>query len=261
MIAYYINSAGERIDLIKKPFRMVEADLFDSDWEENADGYEKTVSIDVFDDKSKLKENMETLYKVFAYDSENNTYGRLYVNDTYMFCRVQKSKKDDWKGFIYAVVELTFYAPVLEWISESRKSFYPSALTTAEEGGLDFAFDFAFDFKKSETGVGFWYVNHIIPSDFVMIIYGPCVDPEITINNHLYVVYTTLHAGEYLIINSLDCSVIKYLINGQTEDLFNDRGQEESVFEKIPSGAVTILWSGEFGFEIILYKVRREPTW
>lgn len=259
MIAYYENSAGETINLLRNPFRMVEADLFDSDWEENADGYEKTVSIDIFDKKSKLKENMETLYRIFAYDSENGTFGRLYVNDTYLFCRVQKSKKSDWKGFVYAVANLTFYAPVLEWISEDHKSFYPVKTTMSLENGLDFPFDFAFDFKKPENGVGFWNIEHIIPSDFSMIIYGPCVDPEITINDHTYVVYTTLHEGEYLAINSKDCSVIKYLSDGQTVDLFDDRG--DTVFEKIPSGYLTIIWSGDFGFDIVIYKVRREPEW
>ncbi|MEE1085826.1 MAG: hypothetical protein U0L05_01440 [Schaedlerella sp.] len=259
MIAYYINSAGERINLLKKPFRMVEADLFDSEWEENVDGFEKTVSIDIFDDKSKLKENMETLYKVFAYDSENNAYGRLYINDTYLFCRVKSSKKSDWKGFIYAVADLTFYAPVLEWISESKKSFFAGNIEDLEDTRMDFPFDFAFDFKKPENGIGFWNIDHIIPSDFSMIIYGPCVEPEITINNHIYQVYTSLLEGEYLLVNSQDCSVVKYLSDGQTEDLFDDRG--DGLFEKIPSGYLTVLWSGDFGFDIVLYKVRREPEW
>lgn len=257
MIAYYINSAGEKIDLLKKPFRMVEADLFDSDWEENADGYEKTVSIDIFDDKARLAENMETLYRVFAYDTENNTYGRLYVNDTYLFCRLKRSRKSDWKGFIYAVDELTFYAPVLEWIAESRKSFYPGSALPEE--GLTFPFDFPFDFKKPDSGVAYWEINHISPSDFTMIIYGPCVNPEISINGNVKVVQTTLYEGEYLIINSAECSVLKYLSSGQVEDMFDERG--DNLFDKIPAGYLTIVWSGEFGFDIILYKVRREPSW
>ena len=45
----------------------------------------------------------------------------------------------------------------------------------------------------------------------------------------------------------------------QTEDLFDDRG--ELLFQKIPCGSLTIMWSGDFGFDITLYKVRREPEW
>lgn len=259
MIAYYINSADERIDLTKKPFRMVDADLFDSDWEENADGYEKTVSIDIFDKKTKLKEHMETLYKVLAYDTENGTYGRLYVNDTYLYCQVKTSKKSDWKGFVYAVAELTFYAPVLEWISESQKAFFAGGAAIRSGRVRDTPFDFPFDFKAPENGVAFWNIDHIIPSDFAMLIYGPCVEPSVEINGHIYQVHTSLLKDEYLVINSRDCSVIKYLTDGQTEDLFDDRG--DGTFEKIPPGALTVLWSGDFGFDIILYKVRREPEW
>lgn len=259
MIAYYINSAGEKINLLKKPFRMIEADLFDSEWEENINGFKKTVCIDVFDDKSKLKENMEILYKVFAYDVENNTYGKLYINDTYLFCRVESSKKSGWKGFIYATVDLTFYAPVLEWISESKKSFFAGNTAVIEDMGMDFPFDFAFDFRKPENGIAFWNIDHIIPSDFSMIIYGPCIEPEVKIIDHIYRIHTSLLVGEYLIVNSQECSVIKYFADGQTEDLFDDRG--DGLFEKIPSGCLNILWSGDFGFDIVLYKVRREPEW
>lgn len=260
MIAYYINSADEKIDLTKKPFRMVDTDLFDSDWEENADGYEKTVSIDIFDKKIKLKEHMETLYKVLAYDTENGTYGRLYINDTYLYCQVKASKKSNWKGFVYAVTELTFYAPVLEWISEERKSFFASDLATQDAStGLDFPFGIPFDFASLETGAKYWNVDHVTPSDFTMIIYGPCTNPIIKINDHAYQVYTSLLDCEYLIINSRDCSIVKYPISGQVEDLFDDRG--DGVFEKVPSGHLTVSWSGDFGFDIILYKVRREPKW
>ena len=48
MVAYYINANGEKLDLMKAPYRVVEADWYDSDWEESSDGYEKTVKIDVF---------------------------------------------------------------------------------------------------------------------------------------------------------------------------------------------------------------------
>lgn len=259
MIAYYVNSAGERIDLTKKPYRMVDADLFDSDWEEDADGYEKTVSIDIFDKKEKLKEHMEKLYKVLAYDAENGTCGRLYINGTYLFCQVKASKKSAWKGFVYAVAELTFYAPVLEWISESSKSFFAGDLTDQGETGLDFPFGFPFDFTAPGNGAKYWNVDHVTPSDFTTIIYGPCTNPIVRINDHAYQVYTTLLDREYLIINSRDYSIVKHAINGQTEDLFDDRG--DGVFDKIPSGHLAVSWSGDFGFDIILYKVRREPEW
>ena len=44
--AYYENSKGEVLWLTKAPFRTVEADWFDSTWEETDSGYEKEITID-----------------------------------------------------------------------------------------------------------------------------------------------------------------------------------------------------------------------
>ena len=46
--AYYKNSKGEVLWLTRAPFRTIDADWFDSTWEETEDGYEKTITIDVF---------------------------------------------------------------------------------------------------------------------------------------------------------------------------------------------------------------------
>lgn len=43
--AYYKNSKGEVLWLTKAPFRTVEADWFDSTWEETEDGYESVWSV------------------------------------------------------------------------------------------------------------------------------------------------------------------------------------------------------------------------
>ena len=43
--AYYKNSKGEVLWLTRAPFRTVEADWFDSTWEETDSGYEKEITI------------------------------------------------------------------------------------------------------------------------------------------------------------------------------------------------------------------------
>ena len=48
MIVYYENMNGEKLNLLKAPFRTTKTDWFDADWSESSDGYEKTVTIDVF---------------------------------------------------------------------------------------------------------------------------------------------------------------------------------------------------------------------
>lgn len=259
MIVYYENSKGEKLNLLKAPYRTVEADWFDSDWEESSSGYEKKIEIDVFGDRTEFKNNMENLYRIIAVDSEIGVYGKLYVNGSYLRCNILKSKKANWKGYVYSEVELIFQAPELKWIQEIRKSFSPHKDIVTN--GLNFPFNFPFNFTAGSRGSETWKIDHIIPNDFLMVIYGPCENPQVLINGYPYEVITELSANEYLIIDSIEGTVTKYKADGSTSSLFNERGFEHSVFEKIPSGNLSLMWSGDFGFEIILLVVRREAVW
>lgn len=146
--AYYKNSKGEVLWLTRAPFRTIDADWFDSTWEETEDGYEKVITLDVFG-------------------------------------------------------------------------------------------------KREEF----------------MVIYGPCVNPKVLMNGYPYEVLTTLEKNEYLIINSSEQTIMKYLSNGTTANLFDVRGYDYSVFEKIPSGLISVNWSGDFGIDLYVFLKRKEAAW
>lgn len=258
--AYYKNSKGEVLWLTMAPFRTVEADWFDSTWEEKDDGYEKVISLDVFGKREEFVQNMEKLYKIISVDAETGKYGRLYVNDTFLPCQIYKTKKTGWKGYIYTEVELTFLAPELSWITVLEKQFFPQD-EPASVSGLDFSYDFPTDFAIENRGSAAFEIDHIIPSDFEMVIYGPCTNPKVLINEYPYEVMTTLEKNEYLIINSMEQLVTKYMSNGATSNLFNARGYEYSVFEKIPPGIISVNWSGEIGIDLYIYLKRKEAAW
>ena len=259
MIAYYKNSRGQTINFMKSPYRTVEADWFNANWEEESDGYEMKMSIDVFGDRAEFKSNMESLYQIIAVDAEEDTYGRLYVNDTFLRCKIKTSEKSGWKGYVYSEIELTFEAPTLSWIREARKQFSVRQETTLD--GLNFPFNFPFNFAPSQKGQVSWNIEHPTSSEFQMIVYGPCVNPRVLINGYPYEVFTTLDAGDYMLIDSQSDTVYKHLSNGTAQNLFHNRGLEHSIFEKIPSGLLNINWSGDFGFDLILYLERREAAW
>lgn len=260
MIVYYENSNGEKVNLLKAPYRTTKADWFDSDWSESSEGYEKTVMIDVFGARSEFQDNMEQLYRVLAYDSENGTYGRLYVNGAYLRCNVLKTEKTNWKGYVYSEIEITFSAPELVWIVELEKEFFRSS-SAGDTSGKEYKYDYPYEYTEDIAGNEEWNVDHITDSDFQMIIYGPCVNPKVTINDYPYEVTITLESGEYLIIDSQENLVVKCKANGEQENAFEERGLEKSVFEKIPAGLLKLVWSGEFGFDLTLFLNRREPLW
>ena len=259
MVIYYENSNGEKINLLKAPYRTIDTDVFDSSWEESDNGFEKRIAIDVFGNRNEFKQNMEHIYSVIAVDSEKGVYGKLYVNDTYLRCNIVTSKKTGWKGFVYSEIELTFVAPELKWIQEVRKNFYPKSEIEVE--GLNFPFNFPFNFSRESRGAEKWKIDHVVPSDFQMIIFGPCDNPKIFINGHPYEMFCSLLENEYLVIDSKQGTITKYGANGIASNAFDERGFEYSVFEKIPSGTLSITWPGSFGFELILFVVRREPLW
>ena len=258
--AYYKNSRGEILNLIKYPYLTAEADWFDSDWDENSEGYQRTVQVDVYGNGEEFVQNMEYLYSIIAVDAEEGSYGKLYVNDTFLRCRIQSSKKENWKGYVYSEVELTFIAPELSWVIEVTRQFFPQSEVSGASG-LDYPYDHPFDFAEEDLGVATWEIDHVRSSEFQMIMYGPCTNPYVLINNHAYAVYTDLEEGEYLIIDSRDSTVYKYLSNGTVENIFNERGLADSVFEPIPSGLLHINWSGAFGFDLTLFLERREARW
>ena len=169
----------------------------------------------------------------------------------------RRSKKTGWKGYVYSEVEITFQAPALEWIREVKKSFFPQE-EKASISGMDFPFDFSFDFAADKRGVEQWDVEHITSSDFRMTIFGPCINPRILINGYPYEVIATLEKNEYMVIDSIEQTVTKYMENGTAVNMFDYRGYDYSVFEKISSGLLTLNWSGDFGFDLILFLKRRE---
>lgn len=258
--AYYKNSKGEVLWLTRAPFRTIEADWFDSTWEETDSGYEKVITMDVFGKREEFTKNMETLYKIISVDAETGKYGRLYVNDTFLPCQIYKTKKTGWKGYVYTEVELTFLAPELSWVTILEKNFYAQAEST-EISGLDFPLDFSFDFVNEKMGSKIFEIDHIIPSDFEMVVYGPCSNPKVLINGYPYEILTTLEKNEYLILNTMEQTITKYLSNGTTENLFDVRGYDYSVFEKIPTGLISVSWNGNFGIDLYIFLKRREAAW
>ena len=94
-----------------------------------------------------------------------------------------------------------------------------------------------------------------------MIIYGPCTNPRITISNHVYQIFDTLSANEYIEIDSRNSTVKKYLANGTVQNIFYKKGNSNSVFELIPAGDILVSWNGEFGFDITVYKERSVPEY
>lgn len=273
MICYYQNSKGKKIDLMSGPYRLITADFFDYEWDEisysgkiygfTRKTFVKEVKLDVFCAKSEFARNMNHLESIFAEDVVSVTPGKLYVNDDYLTCYVKGVKKDEWEAGIYTIVNLAIVTDCPYWILEKDRKFLPVSRRTesGRDDFLNYPLNYPFNYTVSDRGSSAWYVDHIKPLPFYMIVYGPVTNPRILINNLPYEVYTTLESNEYMTIESRTHKVLKYASNGTIINLYNNRRTEQSIFEPLSPGNIQFNWSGTFGFDLTIFLEGNEPRW
>lgn len=280
MNVYYVNSRNVKIPLSEWPIAIEDiTGLFKKVWERSTTKnrssnaskinyfyrteLETTINIQVFaDSKEEFDNLMNTIYEETEIDIINKTPGKLYCGEYYLMCYIANIETGNYEE-LYDTIDNSakIYSPHSFWIKDLKFTFLPSSASDPESDGLDFPTDFPFDFASSGNKTVHRTVDHYAPSHFQMTVYGPCVDPRITINSYPYQVFATLETGEYLVIDSRENTITKYLNNGTTENLYNSRQFEPSVFEKIPSGNLAFDWPGTFGFDVTLFLERSEPKW
>ena len=283
MRIYYENNAGEILDLMKWPYKIRESEFLKHEWSytgtENSGkkngGTIKNIRkkieksnliVDVFAmSKKEYTAALERFLEVTEKDVMDEKPGKLYVDEYYYPCFVYASEKKGWERMTtYLQNELKIVSPYPFWCHEVEKSFLKSNVGTGhleKTGNLSYPYRYPYRYPMSQDAA-FVINDHYAACDFKMIIYGPCTNPSILINGHLYEVTTTLYTGEYILIDSRDNTVVRYLNDGRTENLYNWRNKASSLFEKIPSGQCSVLWNTDaFGFDIILFQERSEPKW
>lgn len=273
MKVYYENSdKTKKIDFSGGMYEIADTDIFRHEFQYVAENDKitqfkrgiQTYNIEVNINNTK-DDSWQKLYDemndIFYCDIISKKRGTLHINGSYIACYIYASEpKEIFEDWGFQTATLKVIADGTGWAEEESKQFLPGTQSESS-GGLDFPFDFPFDFSKSESGYEQWNVEHYAPSHFKMIIYGQCVNPVVTINGYPRKVFVTLEESEYLVIDSRDSTVMKYLANGTSENAYNSRQFQPSIFAKIPGGLLNIDWPGTFGMDITLYIERSEPKW
>lgn len=277
MVLKYINSQGKEINLLSAKIRVKDGNFSSYAWKYNLTKANNSNKVESFYKdpvlydisiafKGTLQEQKNALNEftnIVEYDIRNRAAGKLIhgdysINGYFFSSSVQPTDKG------YALKTTQFIGESGEWNKIERKSFFAKP-TEVKDDTLDYPYNYPYDYTLRKIGTEFWDVGTAGASKFEMIIFGPCTNPEVIINNHSYIVNTTLQAGEYLIITNNAAGpqsnvIIKFLNNGTQESCFNLRGKEQSAFESI-SSPLNIRWSGTFGFDLILFTDRSEPKW
>lgn len=272
----YVNHLNETIEFGKNILIVTDSDLLDFSWnvEKSNDiisGFTRKIASKSVTVVIKNRNEAEAVraknqfFEIFEKDVLAKKSGKFVIGDYYLKCYVIGSVKNDYVARSnYITIKLKINTDYPYWCHELAKSFIKGNIvneTGAKTGKLSYPYRYPYRYSMPQD-VGFILNDHYASCDFKMIIYGPCTNPSILINGHLYEVTTTLYTGEYLVVDSRNNTVIRYLNDGRTENLFNWRNKDHSLFEKIPSGHCSVLWNTDsFGFDIVLFQERSEPKW
>lgn len=273
----YVCSNGEEYNLIGDKMRATSGYFHAYEWKPNTTEREMGVTVNAFAKepvtyditltvRGKEKERKQILNKLtnaFEYDVVNLTPGRIYYGEYYIDGYVKKSSNEvSSENNSRTDCKIEIYCPYPFWSMEQQESFYPDSTNKGKPYTfLDYPITYNYDYSRKSAGTQNWIIDHFRDNNFEMVIYGPCADPRILINGYPYQIYETLEAGEYILIASREKTITKYLRNGTVQNIFAKRAKDKSVFALIPSGVLTLNWSGEFGFDIKVYKERSVPEW
>lgn len=203
---------------------------------------------------------IEALHQDMELDVRNGQTGRIVWGDYYIDCYITMSSTQPDENNVYATNDLQIYCPYPFWVKEETKSFTPQEAIVGQEF-LDYDYDYEYDYFTGDVGISIWMIDSPFPSEFNMTVYGPAVNPRVSINDHPYQFFDTLESNEYVIIDSRNNTITKYLADGSEVNIFDLRNKDFSIFQQVQGERLVLNWTGGFGFDLTVYEERSEPRW
>lgn len=144
-------------------------------------------------------------------------------------------------------------------------SYYPAGRVQSSPG-LDFPFDLPVDLMPMAQAST---VDNpgLTPMAFRMTIFGPALNPHVTIAGNNYQVNLTVPDGGYLKVDSVERTVTLTDANGGKANGFaaalrgTGRDGGEYIFQPLPPGESAVSWANGFGFDLTRIEERSEPPW
>ena len=265
----YVNSLNKTLTLDEWPYMFQSENIYSYEWKyetlgKKAVNFTRDLSekdhelIIKADTEAEYLQAMNDFYETVEKDVLLNTPGKLYVGEYYIPCYITGGSNTLWSGRFQTAIKGVKVVQQGPWCKPVKFELRKTG-STLETTGMDFPFDFPFDFGVG-AGIDVLEIDALGLCDFEMIIYGPVTDPEITINNQVYKVVTTIYTGEFLRIDSKKKEIIRYMTDGTPVNVFHSRA-DDNIFQKIPAGTGTVIYNVPLGIDITYYDERSEPLW
>ena len=209
----------------------------------------------------------QSMYEIFDRDVRELKMGKLYIGDYFTDCYVVASSKKNYDNDTIISLELTVLSD-FSWHKEEVVTF---GLDTGGGGGggdsdyLDFQYDFEYDYYGDGiSGLSRIRSEAIAPFKFRLEFIGPVENPTFQIGNNIYRVFTAIHDGEKLLIDSREKFVYRILADGKTAiSEFNNRDRDHYIFEPMPidEGLTDVIYQDGCVTVLYAYVERSEPKW
>lgn len=274
---YYENSNKIKLNLDEWPVVVEDiTTLFGKEWKHEATenvntnrkklerfyrtGVSKKITLQVYaDTKAEFDEMLDRLNEITDIDIIEQKPGKLWVGDYYLECFITELDPKDYDDIFYTVdVDATIEAFTPYWINKSTYTFHSYGITS----NYNKRYPGRYPYRYANGLTSNYLVNpNYTPSNFQMIIYGPIVNPQITVGINTYLVNIVLEEGEYLLIDSRNKTITKFLKNGEKVNAYHNRQKGKEFFEKIRTGRQMVQWTGKFDFDITVIEERSIPKW
>ena len=275
----YENSGGETIRLDRQGFYTNEGTLRGFTWDYNYSGYpdgsggsvslfsrhEKTKTFDVSAHgytSAEVETLLNRLHNITEYDVRQKTPGKLWLNQQYISCYVINSEiVTKSKHMFFVTKRLTILPTIPYWCMNVTKNFIKGGASGTSpygkkyNGRYPYKYGTGYSQTMLDNTVGSWETPMIIT------IYGPAINPSLTIGGKIYALQTSLAANERAIIDQLHKKIYKIGTTGGKSNLFNTRDKTHDIFQYAPIGMVSVLYNGDYSFDITLIHQRSEPLW
>lgn len=267
----YTNSRGESVTFgfMKRPWCYGETDIFDMAQDYNSvdevitsfsSGIRKLALTAILLDGS--LEERDRFTDVISYDTRLCRHGRLYAGVSYMECFVSSYSIGSCVEDDLAVYDLEIVTDRPVWVRKSSVTLMASK--GAKGGGLNYPHGYPHNYLRSERATNRIVNPFSLPCAVDITFPGPCRDPYVIIAGNRYQVIDEVKEGQLLIVRGFgERDVVLRQRGGGEISVFPNRVNHDRarIFEKIPPGASTASWPGQYNVSVDIYDEGLVPVW
>ena len=139
------------------------------------------------------------LHEIAEVDIVEAIPGKIFIGDYYTMGYIKASTKANYARLRkHAKITLTLLSDDPAWYRDETHSFFSGSGSVAPVEGMGYPYDYPYDYAGS-TSARTIKCDSVGSNAFKLRIYGPAVNPSVSIGGHIYAINGTLAAKESLL--------------------------------------------------------------